>query len=139
MAAGPALATMLLTPATWDLALDSFGNMALASTSPPNNLAQDAASAIKLFSDVGGPGVGEYWWDTTQGVPYFTQIFGRNAPLDLVKQKEVMAAISVPGVAAAQCFISALSGRQLSGQVQVVSQAGQTAAANYTVTNPQGV
>ena len=39
--------TLLLRPDTWDLTLDSAGNIAVAEN--PYALAQDAASAIKLF------------------------------------------------------------------------------------------
>ena len=122
--------TLLLDTDSWDLTTDGFGNIAVASE--PYALAQDAASAIKTF-------LGECYYDKTIGVPYLTQILGQNPSLALVKQQLIDAALTVPGIAAAQVFISSFSNRVLSGQVQVVSSTGQTSAANFTVINPQGV
>jgi hypothetical protein len=122
-------ATLLLNTATWDIVVGIDGNIALASE--PLNLAQDAASAIKVF-------LGEWWWDTTIGVPYYTEVFGLRPTLALLKQLFIDAALTVPGIAAAQCFISDFSSRAISGQIQVVASTGGAAAANFTVANPQG-
>ena len=127
--------TLLLDPATWDLVLDGNGDIALSPE--PASLAQDAASAIRTFGDVGGPGVGECYFDTSLGVPYLTTIFGKRPPLTLIKQLFVEAALTVPDVVSAVVYISALTNRALSGQVQVTSASGQTSAANFTVINPQ--
>jgi hypothetical protein len=126
-------ATLLLNPATWDLETDAFGNIAVEDE--PDSLAQDAASAIKLF-------FGEYYFDTTIGVPYLTQVLGVNPPptLSLLKQLLVDAALTVPDVASAQVYISSFSNRTVGGQVQVISSSsGQLTAANFSVMNPQGV
>jgi hypothetical protein len=69
--------TLLLDTATWDLVLDVKGNIAIASE--PYSLAQDAASAIKTF-------LGEVWYDTTQGVPYFEQILGKPPNVELMRR-----------------------------------------------------
>ena len=128
-------ATISLSPETWDLELDAAGNISL--TLAPDSLAQDAASAIKTF-------LGEIFWDTTVGVPYLTQILGPPPPqpppsLALLKQQFINASLAVPGVAAAQVFITAFSNRAIGGQVQVVpSSGGPTQAANFTAINPQG-
>lgn len=126
------MTSLLLNDATWDLSLDSSSNIAVIAD--PDALAQDAACAIRTF-------LGEYYWDTTIGVPYLTQILGVNPPppLALLKELLVDAALTVPNVASAQVFISSFSDRGISGQVQVVSStAGQVSAANFAVTNPQG-
>ena len=117
------LNTLLLNPLTWDLLLDSNGNIAVAG--PPYSQAQDAASAIKLF-------LGEYWFDTTQGIPYFLTTLGQAPPIQLVKAQAVNAALTVPGVVAAQCFISSVTNRQVTGQVQIVNTQGLAAAAGFT-------
>ena len=122
-------ATLLLDQNAWDLVLDASGNIAVASE--PYSLAQDAASAIRTFQ-------GECWFDTTVGVPYLTEIFGRNLPLALLKQQLIEAALTVPGVVSAQVFITAISDRTVSGQVQVVGSSGQISAAPFTAVNPQG-
>lgn len=123
--------TLLLDTVAWDLVLDADGNIAVASQ--PYSLAQDAASAIKTF-------LGECYWDTQVGVPYLTQVLGRNAPLPLLKQLLIDAALTVQDVVSAQVFISSITDRILMGQVQVVSATtGQVSSAAFQATNPQGV
>ena len=114
--------TLLLDQTNWDLVVDVSGNIARASN--PYALAQDAASAIKLFS-------GELYYDTSQGIPYFSQILAKQPPISLIKAKYIAAALTVPEVIEAACFISAISGRQISGQVQVTSSSGQTSAIGF--------
>ncbi len=120
--------TLLLDLANWDLVLNASGNIAVADE--PYSLAQDAASAIRTFA-------GECYWNTTFGIPYF-RILGTNIPLALLKQALIDAALTVPDVVSAQVFISALTDRALSGQVQVVSSSGETSGPTaFSVINPQ--
>lgn len=123
--------SLLLDRAAWDLVVDAAGNIAVAAE--PYALAQDAASAIQTFK-------GECYWDTDVGVPYMSEILGKNAPLALLKQALIEAALSVPDVSSAQVFLGALNGRALSGQVQVIPSSGVSAvaAATFSVVNPQG-
>ena len=125
-------ASLLLGTGTWDLTLNEAGNVAVEQE--PDVLAQDAACAIQLW-------LGEYYFDTTQGVPWAQQILGVNPPpqLSVLKQLLVDAALgSNPDIASAQVFISSFSNRAISGQVQVVSIAADVSAANFSVVNPQG-
>lgn len=123
-------ATLLLDRQIWDLVVDARGNIAVATE--PYSLAQDAASAIKTFR-------GECYWNTTIGVPYLTQILGRNVPLPLLKQALIDAALTVPGVVAAQVFVSSVEDRTVTGQVQVISSNGlPSSPASFTAINPQG-
>lgn len=122
--------TLLLDQSKWDLVLDVNGNIAVAGV--PYSLAQDAASAIKTF-------LGEVYFDTTIGMPYMTEILGKSPPLALLKSRLQTAALTVPGVASAQVFLTALRNRELTGQVQVRSAAtGQVSVATFAVINPQG-
>lgn len=114
--------TLLLNPVSWDLMIDSDGNIAVASD--PFSLAQDAASAIKLFQ-------GELWFDTTQGIPYFTQIFGKPPNINLIKAQFGNAALTVPGVIAVTVYITSIIDRNVNGQVQVTDATGVTTAANF--------
>lgn len=114
--------TLLLDTVQWDLVLDLFGNIAVASD--PYSQAQDAASAIRLFQ-------GELWYDTTQGVPYWASILGKAPPLSLMKAKFVAAALTVPGIVSAQCFISGVKNRQITGQVQLSNTNKQRAIAAF--------
>lgn len=112
--------TLLLDGLAWDLVLNTAGDIAVASD--PYALAQDAASAIRLFR-------GELWYDTAKGVPYFSDVLGKAPPITLMKGLFVSAAMSVPGVLSAECFISSISSRGATGQVQVRGAAGTAAAA----------
>ena len=113
--------TLLLDTVAWDLVLDVSGNMAVASE--PYALAQDAGSACKTFQ-------GEVYYDTTIGIPYWARILGHSPPLSFVKAQYIAAALTVPDVVAAACFISSFQDRVLTGQVQVTNAAGQTLGVN---------
>ena len=102
--------TILLDVSAWDLVIDVSDNIAMASD--PYSMAQDAASAIKTFS-------GEAYYDTTLGVPFFADILAKFPPLSLMKAKFISAALTVPGVVGAQCFLRALQDRTITGQVQI--------------------
>ncbi|MBZ9683198.1 hypothetical protein LB531_21305 [Mesorhizobium sp. CO1-1-2] len=114
--------TLLLTTDTWDLMVDPSGNIAVAD--PSYSLAQDAASAIRLFQ-------GELYYDTTQGIPYFEQILGQAPALSLMKAYFNRAALTVPGVVSAQTFIQSWTDRTVTGQVQVKDAAGNISAAGF--------
>lgn len=114
--------TILLDTATWDMTVDASGNIAMAS--PPYALAQDVASAIKLFK-------GELYYDVGQGMPYFQQILGKYPSVGFLKAQLVRAALTVPGVVAAVAFISEITDRTLSGQVQITDQNGVIQAVNF--------
>lgn len=114
--------TLLLDRTTWDLVADASGDIAVASD--PYSQAQDAASAIKLFE-------GEAIYDTARGVPYWVQILGQAPPLSLVRAKLEQAALTVPGVAQATCYITSFVGRQITGQVQLVNEDEQTLIAGF--------
>lgn len=113
--------TIYLNPNTWDLTLDAAGNIAKASV--PYALAQDAASAIRTF-------VGECYYDTTLGVPYWSDILGLTPPLELLRQQFIDAALTVPGVVSAQVYIVSID-RGITGQVQVFDAAGTLATAEF--------
>ena len=115
--------TLLLDTVLWDLCVDSNGNIAVASE--PYALAQDAASACRLFE-------GELWYDTTQGIPYWQAILGQMPPLAYLKAKYVAAALSVPDVKSAQVFIATITrDRVVSGQVQITGPGQQIVAAAF--------
>ena len=111
--------TLLLDTVTWDLVVDSSGNIAMATE--PYALAQDAASACKLFQ-------GELWYDTDQGIPYFqAPILGAMPPLSLIRKNYERAANGVPDIESVKVFIAAIGrDRVLSGQVQVTSSKAAT-------------
>lgn len=116
------MATLLLDQSTWDLTISANGDIAVASE--PYSLAQDACSAVKCFRD-------DLYYDTSQGIPYFDQILGKYPPLSLVKHYLEQAALSVPGVTSAKVYLTAFSGRNIAGQVQLNLTGGQSIAMNF--------
>jgi len=113
--------TLLLDTVTWDLVTDVFGNIAVASE--PYSQAQDAASAIRTFQ-------GECYYNTSLGVNY-SQIIGKLPPIALMKQSFAQAALTVPGVVSAVVFISSVTERVVSGQVQISNSNGRSSAASF--------
>jgi hypothetical protein len=113
--------TLFLSNA-WDLALDSSGNIAMASN--PYSLAQDAASACRTA-------VGDLIYAPADGIPYFTQVLGQLPPLNDIRSMYVAAAMQVPDVVAAQVFFSSFNNRTLSGQLQVTDRAGVITATGF--------
>lgn len=115
--------TLLLDRTAWDLCIDADGDIAMASE--PYSLAQDAASAIRLF-------LAEYWYDTTIGIPYFQRILGKNPPINLFKTLAIAAAETVPDVVSAVVYLSGISlTGQMSGQVQVTDENGNVTIAGF--------
>lgn len=113
--------TLLLDADTWDWVVDANGNWAVADE--PYSQAQDAASAIRLV-------LGELYYDTSAGVPY-DQILGKAKNLALLKASLVAAALTVPGVISADVFITAITDRTVTGQVQITTSQVLTAAAAF--------
>lgn len=111
--------TLLLDRDAWDLAIDASGNIALASE--PYSVVQDVASACQLFD-------GELWYDTTQGIPYFDQVFRGATPVQVLKAQLANAAEGVPLVRSARAVLTGLKQRAIGGQVQVTLTDGQALA-----------
>jgi hypothetical protein len=109
--------TLLLVVDAWDICLDARGNIAMAT--PPYSRAQSVANALRLFA-------GELWYNTAAGIPYFEEILGHAPPVSAFEQYMVRAALTVPGVAEAQCTISGIEGRVLTGSVTFTSDDGTT-------------
>lgn len=109
--------TLLLDNTLWDLCLDSAGNIAVAEA--PYQRAQDVASAIKLF-------LGELWYNTAPGIPYFQEILGHAPPIELFKSYMIRAALTVPGVVSVECVISSFQGRTVQGAVTFTADDGTT-------------
>lgn len=107
--------TLLLDQSVWDLVIDSAGNIAIAQ--PPYALAQDVASAVRLFKN-------ELWYSPSEGVPYFDEVLGYLPPQSLLTGLIEKSALTVPGVVSAQCIISSFRGREVGGQIQFEDESG---------------
>lgn len=114
--------TAFLDPVTWDFVLDVNGDLAIAAD--PYSLAQDAASACRTF-------LGECYYNSTLGIPFFQSFFGRAPNISLMKQKFAAQALLVPGVVSAKVFITSVVGRRVTGQVQVTDADGNVTAAAF--------
>lgn len=122
--------TLALDNENWDLTIDANGNIAMATGAQA--LAQDAAAACMLY-------LGELWYDTTQGVPYFTQLWGKLPPQSLIQAKFEQAALTVPGVESATVALTSFTDRNIAGTVTITSSSGGTtvsATANFSVPTP---
>lgn len=107
--------TLLLDQNEWDLTKDAAGNIAVAEA--PYAIAQDVASAVRVFQ-------GEVWYDTNQGMPYLQQILGEAPPIEFVKSQLAAVGGTTPEVTAIEVFITALEGRELTGQLIVTDIRG---------------
>ena len=107
--------TLALNTVTWDLTLDVSGNV--ATTSGDAAILQDVASACRLF-------IGELWYDTTRGIPYFQNVLGQYLPTAFLKAALADAALAVPGVTSASAVNLTMNGRTLSGQIEVTTSTG---------------
>jgi hypothetical protein len=117
------LATLLLDQGIWDICLDASNNLALAQ--PPYAVAQDVGSAVKTF-------IGEVWYDTTLGLPYFQQILGHKPPLALVTVDVEEAALTVPGVVVATATLAIDPDvGTITGNVVVVDENGVTQTTSF--------
>lgn len=116
------LNTLLLDTVAWDLVLDRAGNIAIAA--PPYALAQDVASAVRTF-------LGEVYYDTTLGIPYFADVLGKLPPAALLVQLITDQALTVPGVVSAQCSITDFTARSVTGELQFTDESGATTVVNF--------
>lgn len=114
--------TIVLDQTNWDAIVDASGNIGVAS--PPYSLAQDVASAIKLY-------LGEAYYDTSSGVPYYQVILGLAPPLAVFKAQMVAAAMTVPGVVSATCYVTTFKAREIRGQVQFTDSRHQTQSVSF--------
>lgn len=104
--------TLLLDADSWDLTVDASGNIAKATN--PYSIAQDVASEVRVF-------LGELWYDTTRGVPYFESILGKLPSPQFMKAKFIQAGMATPEVASITCYLSGITeDRQLTGQLQII-------------------
>lgn len=125
--------TLLLDATTWDLTVNRFGNIAVATD--PYAAAQDVASEVRLFR-------GELWYDTTRGLPYFkaTALDNQNILGQVPSRGYLMAviseaALSVPGVQSVSVELDPITARrELSGRIHLTMESGQTITQSIGVT-----
>lgn len=114
--------TLLLDKTAWDLVLDTSGNIALARN--PYSIAQDVSSAVKTF-------IGECWYNTELGIPYWENILGEYPSISYVKQQLIDAAFTVPEVVEADVVMVSFDGRNLTGQIKIIDKSGQESGVTF--------
>jgi hypothetical protein len=102
--------TLLLDQSAWDLVLDVNGNIALAGT--PYSYAQDVASAVRTF-------LGECWYNTNLGLPYWQKILGELPPLGYIQQQIGVEALTIPNIISAEATIVAFTDRDIQGVILI--------------------
>lgn len=108
---------LLLDRTAWDLVLDANGNIAIADD--PYAIAQSVACACRTFAE-------ECIYNTKLGMPYWQSIIGKLPPLSFVKEKMIEQAKTIPGVADVAIVFVSFKDRALTGQIQIVTDAGIT-------------
>jgi len=102
------MSTIYLDPDSWDLALDASRNIALAVA--PYERAQTVANACRLW-------LGEAPFNTDRGIPYETEVLGKQPPQRVLAGWYEREALTVPGVSAATAVLQ-YANRGLTGQIQ---------------------
>lgn len=120
--------TMLLSTDQWDLTLDASGNIAVVDT--PYAIAQDVASAARVF-------IGELWYATDLGIPYFSQVLGKPPALGFLSAQMSAAGQTVPEVVKVQTALDPLGPtRELTGKLTITDTRGQTIVVSSGVSRP---
>ncbi len=89
--------SFLLNTEEWDVGLDDLGNIAI--TANPYAVSQDVACACLTF-------LGESWYDTTLGIPYYQRILGHWPGTQLINTKMQTEALKLTYVQSAACTVT---------------------------------
>lgn len=110
--------TLTLDLDTWDISIDSAGQIAVSTG--PYAIAQDVANACRLFTD-------DAYYDPRRGVPHFSIELGRIPNGAMLRQKLRQAALSVEGVADVRFENLIINDRVLTGDIRLTLTTGETA------------
>ncbi len=114
--------TLLLDQSAWDLVLDINGNIALAET--PYSYSQDVASAVRTF-------LGECWYDTSLGIPYWQQILGRLPPAGYMEQQISSQALTIPNIVSVSTTIVDFIDRDIKGVILITDADSNSALVSF--------
>lgn len=114
--------TIFLEPNSWDLALDVYGNIAVANA--PYAAAQDVATSCRLWT-------GEYIYDISRGIPYEQYVLGYMPPRNIFISWLNTESLTVPDVSTATPVLAYNNGtRDIYGQIQITLTDGTAANVN---------
>jgi hypothetical protein len=114
--------TLLLDQTAWDLVLDINGDIALAGT--PYSYAQDVASAVRTF-------IGECWYNTSLGLPYWQKILGELPPLGYIEQKISTQSLTIPNIIRAEVAILSFIDREIKGVILITDADSNPAIVSF--------
>lgn len=101
--------TLFLLPSTWDLCLDTSGNIAMATDEYQQ--AQDIATSCRVF-------LKDDYYNQQDGIPYLEEIMGRSAyPLALYQRNLHDRAMLVPNIVSVDVNLNEVKDRVLSGAI----------------------
>lgn len=102
--------TMFLRTDTWDFALDTQGNIAVATEEYQQ--AQDIASSCRVF-------FGDDYYNKNDGIPYLESIMGRSSyPISLYQRHLHDRSMLVNGVVSINVKLAPLRDRVQSGSIE---------------------
>lgn len=109
--------SIFLLPTTWDLCIDSKGNIATATDD--YEIAQNVASACRLW-------LGESMFDRKRGIPYKFKVLGYRPDGSLLNSWFKTEAETVNGVTAATPVLD-IQNRELVGYIEITTEdSGET-------------
>lgn len=112
--------TLFLMPDTWDLAIDSQGNLAIATDTYQQ--AQDIASSCRVF-------YGDDYYNKNDGIPYLESIMGKsNYPVALYQRHLHDRSMLVDGVVSVDIKLLQLKDRVQSGTIEFTNTENQSGA-----------
>jgi hypothetical protein len=106
----------------WDLTVDAIGN--IATVDGPAAMEQNVACAAKTF-------LGELYYNTSAGVPYFRDVLGRRYNPTLLQAYLNKAALTVTGVVKARTIITGFVDRTITGRIEFIDTDGQSRGVNF--------
>lgn len=101
--------TLFLMPTTWDLCLDTSGNIAIATSEYQQ--AQDIASSCRVF-------LKDDYYNQQDGIPYLEEIMGKSSyPISLYQRNLFDRSMLVNGVVSVDVQLKTFQDRILEGAI----------------------
>lgn len=108
--------TLFLDPRTWDLAVDTSGNLAIATNEYQQ--AQDIATSCRVF-------LGDDYYSKNDGIPYLESIMGQSSyPLALYQRNLHDRSLLVNGIVSVDVKFDMLRDRALEGRIIFTNDEG---------------
>lgn len=110
--------TLFLDTDTWDVTLDSGGNIATASG--PYAIAQNVANAVRLFTK-------DAYYDPDRGIPHFSIELGhKQGQLGVLRSRIIRNVTRLEGVDSAEVSFYGIRNRELTGNISLTMTSGET-------------